>query len=88
MLNSRIHHRRFSMSQTSGARRSRSTRDPANPDGYLLHLCTMAGIGLVTESDISESLQTFNSGCFKATAVMVGAAAESVVLEIRDTLVY
>lgn len=66
---------------------SQHSRDPANPDGYLSHLRTKAGIGPVTESYISESLQTFNSGCFKATAVLVGAAAESIVIEIRDALV-
>ena len=63
------------------------SRDPANPDGYLSHLRTIADIGPITESYIGEGLRTFNAGCFKATAVMIGAAAESVVLEIRDALV-
>jgi hypothetical protein len=64
------------------------SRDPANPDGYLLHLCGTSGIAPITESYIREALRTFNSGCFKATAVMVGAAAESIVLEIRGVLVH
>lgn len=63
------------------------SRDPANPDGYLSHLRATAGIGPITESYISEGLLTFNTGCFKATAVMAGAAAESLVLDVRDTLV-
>jgi hypothetical protein len=63
------------------------SRDPANPNGYLAHLNATAGIGPVTESYIVEGLRTFNSGCFKAAAVMVGAAAESIVLDIRDVLV-
>lgn len=63
------------------------SRDPANPDGYLRHLRTTASCGPIAESYISEALQTFNSGCYKATAVMVGAAAESIVLDIRDSLV-
>src|SRR3989454_10881710 len=65
--------------QTSGA--------PANPDGYLFHLKNRAAIGPVTASYIAEALNTFNAACFKATAVMVGAAAESLVLEVRDGLV-
>jgi len=63
------------------------SRDPANPDGYLFHLKNRAAIGPVTASYIAEALNTFNAACFKATAVMVGAAAESLVLEVRDGLV-
>lgn len=63
------------------------SRDPANPDGYLANLRAKARIGAVTESYITEALETFNAACFKATAVMVGAAAESVVLAIRDALI-
>jgi hypothetical protein len=63
------------------------SRDPANPDGYLAHLRSYADVGAVTDSYIAEALNTFNAACFKATAVMVGAAAESVVLSIRDALV-
>ncbi len=63
------------------------SRDPANPDGYLAHLRARAAMGPVTESYITEALNTFNAACFKATAVMVGAAAESLVLAIRDALV-
>jgi hypothetical protein len=66
---------------------ARHSRDPANPDGYLSHLNARASVGDVTTSYIAEALNTFNAACFKATAVMVGAAAESVVLEIRDVLV-
>lgn len=62
------------------------SRDPANPDGYLAHLRTRAAIGPVTDSYITEALNTFNAACFKATAVMVGAAAESLVLGVRDAL--
>lgn len=63
------------------------SRDPANPDGYLTHLRSHAEVGTVTESYIAEALNTFNAACFKATAVMVGAAAESLVLRLRDALV-
>ena len=64
------------------------SRDPANPDGYLAHLRDRVPLGPVTDSYITEALNTFNAACFKATAaVMVGAAAESLVLNIRDALV-
>jgi len=63
------------------------SRDPANPDGYLAHLRGYAAVRAVTDSYIAEALNTFNAACFKATAVMVGAAAESVVLTIRGALV-
>jgi hypothetical protein len=62
------------------------SRDPANPDGYLAHLRAMGGIDAVTQSYISEALTTYNSNCFKATAVLVGAAAESIVLYVRNDI--
>jgi len=63
------------------------SRDPANPDGYLEYISGMCEINLVSKSYICEAISTYNSGCYKATAVMVGAAAEGCVLELRDTLV-
>jgi hypothetical protein len=66
---------------------AQQSRDPANPDGYLAHLRSYAAVGAVTDSYIAEALNTFNATCFKATAVMVGAAAESIVLNIRDAIV-
>lgn len=63
------------------------SRDPSNPDGYLAHLHDAAELNPIAESYIREALATYGGGCFKATAVMVGAAAESLVIELRDTLV-
>jgi hypothetical protein len=63
------------------------SRDPANPDGYLAHLRARAALDPITESYVTEALQTFNADCIKATAVMVGVAAESLVLRVRDALV-
>ena len=62
------------------------SRDPANPAGYLAHIAKQAKLNAVAESYLKESLITYNSNCFKATAVLVGCAAESLVLELRDTL--
>lgn len=63
------------------------SRDPANPRGYLNHLAEVASLNAVAESYIQEALRTYNADCPKATAVLVGGAAESVVLEVRDALV-
>ncbi len=41
----------------------------------------------VAESYIKEAVRTYNNDCIKATAVMVGAAAESLVLELRDAII-
>jgi hypothetical protein len=63
------------------------SRDPANPDGYIHHLNQSARLNTVSNSYLQEALVTFNADCFKAAAVMIGASAESLVLELRDILV-
>jgi len=63
------------------------SRDPSNPQGYLSFLRNAANLNPVALSYIEEGLMTFNQNCIRATAVMVGGAAESLVLELRDTLV-
>lgn len=62
------------------------SRDPANPDGYMQYLQQYASLNAVAESYIREALETYNNACFKATAVMVGCAGESLVLQLRDDL--
>lgn len=63
------------------------SRDPMNPDGYIAHLSTRVSLSAIPSSYIIEALNTYNATCYKATAVMVGCAAEKVILELRDTLV-
>jgi len=63
------------------------SRDPANPDGYLHHLNQSARLNPISKSYLQEALVTFNVDCYKAAAVMMGASAESLVLELRDVLV-
>ncbi len=63
------------------------SRDPANPDGYIQHLNASGQLNPISRSYIEEGLSTYNSNCHKATAVMVGAAAEAIIIELRDTLV-
>ena len=60
-----------------------ATRDPSNPDGYMRHLDARAKIGAVARSYLVESLDCYAAGLFKASAVMVGAAAEAVILDVR-----
>ncbi len=61
--------------------------DPVNPDGYLSHLSKQTKLDDVTLSYLEEALKTYNSGCIKATAVMIGAASERLSLGLRDHLV-
>jgi hypothetical protein len=62
-------------------------RDPSNPAGYMRHLSTIARIDLIAMSYLSEGLDCYVNGLFKASAVMVGCAAESVILRLRDLTV-
>lgn len=63
------------------------SRDPRNPRGYMTNLDSLTTIDPIARSYIEESLKTFQSQCWKATAVMVGCAAECLVLLVRKTLV-
>lgn len=63
------------------------SRDPSNPRGYLAALQGVLASGSVAESYVVEALATFNAGCFKAAAVLVGGAGEAIVLELRNDLV-
>ena len=63
------------------------SRDPANPDGYLAHLTRVAELNDVAKSYVEEGLACFNAALYKAAAVMIGVSAESIALELRDTLV-
>lgn len=63
------------------------TRDPSNPDGYMRHLASMANVNDVALSYLKEGLDCYVHGHYKAAAVMVGGAAESVILDLRDQTV-
>ena len=62
------------------------SRDPGNPNGYMAFLKQNAALNPVALSYIEEALRTYNSVCFKASAVMVGAASESLVLAVQESL--
>ena len=63
------------------------SRDPYNPDGYLAIVRPQLVAYPIALSYIEEASRTFLANCIKATAVMVGAAAEASVLATRDALV-
>jgi hypothetical protein len=61
-------------------------RDPANPAGYREAIGPYVKDRNIAESYLAEALDTFNRGCVKAAAVMLGCAAESLNLDLRDRL--
>lgn len=63
------------------------SRDPGNPAGYLAYLLSLAPLNPVAMSYLSEGLNCYVGGHYKAAAVMLGGASESVILELRDQLV-
>jgi hypothetical protein len=62
------------------------TPDPANPVGYRAHLYSVAKVNDVARSYVEEGVECYVSSFYKAAAVMTGAAAESIILELRDLL--
>lgn len=63
------------------------SRDPGNPDGYIEYIRTKTSVSDVTKSYLMEALGTYNYGFQKASAVMIGAATENMILELRNCLV-
>lgn len=63
------------------------SRDPSNPDGYFSYIASKSSLNDVSLSYLAEAIKTFNASCYKASAVMVGSAAESLVLRFRDKIV-
>jgi hypothetical protein len=61
------------------------SRDPGNPAGYLRHLSSVASLNAISTSYITEGLNCYVAGFHKAAAVMIGCAAESIILELRDS---
>ena len=62
------------------------SRDPSNPSGYRTAIDADVRDQPIVISYLAEALDTFNKGSIKASAVMLGAAAESMNLGVRDLL--
>jgi hypothetical protein len=75
----------FHLTDTGRRALENATRDPSNPAGYLRHLALIAPLNNVAMSHLTEGLDCYVGGLFKAAAVMVGGAAESVILDLRDS---
>lgn len=65
----------------------RLSRDPGNPAGYIAHLKANATLNPVASSYLDEALECFSAGLHKAAAVMLGAASECMIFELRDACV-
>ncbi len=74
---------------TDAGRRSLENlnRDPSNPDGYRAHVASISSLSDTTLSYLNEALLCYAYGLPKAAAVMMGACAECVILELRDDLI-
>lgn len=62
-------------------------RDPSNPAGYRSVVEPHLKDEPIARSYLGEALDTYNKGTFKASAVMLGCAAEALNLSLRDKLV-
>src|SRR5205085_135219 len=61
----------------------RASSNPGNPAGYLRRLTDMTSLHPIAESYLREGLDCYIAGQFKAAAVMVGAAAEDTIIQLR-----
>jgi len=61
-------------------------RDPANPEGYLKYLYSVSQLDPIAKSYLEEGLKCYVSALYKSAAVMVGAASEALINELRDTV--
>lgn len=59
--------------------------DPCRPEEYLQALARMNNLDESTRSCIGEALQTYQAGCYKAAAVLLGVATERVYLDLRQS---
>lgn len=62
-----------------------ATFDPCRPEEYLRSLARMNNLDESTRSCIGEALQTYQAGCYKAAAVLLGVATERVYLDLRHS---
>jgi len=63
------------------------SRDPGNPRGYLQYVHSVARLSDVAAAYLEEGVACYIDGRFRAAAVMLGAGAESMLLEVRDVTV-
>lgn len=62
------------------------SRDPVNYDGYMAATLPLLSDEPIATSYVAEACKTYQAGCVKAAAVMIGGASESLVLSLRDVV--
>ncbi len=62
-------------------------RDPANASGYLSELRGLVDPDSVAGGYIAEAVHSYNAGCDRGAAVLIGCAVEALALDVRDVLV-
>jgi hypothetical protein len=62
-------------------------RDPINKAGYMTYLDQQTSIDSISREYVEEALDTYRACCYKATAVLIGAATENLLSVLRDELI-
>lgn len=76
----------FHITQRGARAIEQLSRDPANIEGYLRYLGAHAPLNEIASSYLKEGLECYAATLYKAAAVMIGAASESLILELRDAV--
>lgn len=77
---------RYFVTEAGEATLQHVSRDPLNQNGYLKYLDSEVAIDPVARSYAEEAIKAYSASCYKAAAVMIGAAAECLILCLRDQL--
>ncbi len=75
---------RFRLTEAGKLYLADSEQAPENPAGYLAGLSAIEALSTVARSYLDEALAVFVGGHHRAAAVLLGAVAETTVLDIRD----
>jgi hypothetical protein len=62
------------------------SRDPGNPEGYFAHIAHQGKLDPIAAAYLHEAIACYANALPRATAVMVGGAAERLTLEIAEVL--
>ena len=62
------------------------SRDPSNPGGYLSYVRSCGTLGDIADAYIVEGVSCYNALCYRAAAVMVGAAAETIAVDLKEAV--
>lgn len=75
---------RFRLTEAGKLYLTDSEQAPENPAGYLAGLSAIEALSPIARSYLDEALAVFVGGHHRAAAVLLGAVAETTVLDIRD----